>query len=86
MLFMVIEHFRLGQAFVRVPFRHAGIGTAAMSEARAFCVALGVRALHLEVEQGNAVAQRVYQKAGFVGNDRQLVTLRLAAPTHAPHL
>lgn len=69
--------------FVRAPFRNAGLGTAAMSGARAFCIAQGVRALHLEVEQANAVAQRVYRNAGFVSNDRQLLTLRLAAPTHA---
>jgi ribosomal protein S18 acetylase RimI-like enzyme len=69
--------------FVRPAFRHAGLGTAAVQAAQAFCRAHGVRAVHLEVEQENVVAQRLYGKAGFVSTGRQLLTCRLVAPTHA---
>src|SRR5262245_4391616 len=33
--------------FVRKPFRGAGLGTAALTEARAFCAKRGVRAIHV---------------------------------------
>jgi len=69
--------------FVRAPFRGSGLGTAALEAARQFCLDRGVRALHLEVERGNPVAQRLYRNAGFQDNERQLLTLRLASPLHA---
>lgn len=72
----------LDDLFVRGEFRHAGLGTRAVEAARAFCLERGVRALHLEVDRANAAAQRVYRKAGFESHDRQLLTLRLAAPMH----
>lgn len=68
--------------FIRAPFRGAGLGTAALDEVREFAASLGVRALHLEVARDNAAAQAVYRRAGFVDTDRQLLTLRLAEPTH----
>ena len=68
--------------FIQAPFRHGGLGTAAVAEAKASAVRLGVRALHLEVARDNAVALGVYRRAGFVLTDRQLMTLRLQDPTH----
>lgn len=68
--------------FVRPAVRNRGLGTAAVEEARAYCRARGVRAIHLEAEVGNVVAQRIYRNAGLESTDRQLLTLRLAAPTH----
>jgi GNAT superfamily N-acetyltransferase len=73
----------LDDLFVRAPFRGSGLGTAALKAAREFCLDHGVRALHLEVERGNGPAQRLYRAAGFEDNERQLLTLRLAAPLHA---
>ena len=52
--------------------------------ARDVCTARGVRALHLEVAHDNDPAQGVYRRAGFASTDRQLLTLQLASPTHAP--
>ena len=68
--------------YVRLPFRRAGLGTAALTEVRAFCTKRGVRAIHLETGRDNAAAQAVYRKVGFTHTDRQLLTLRLANPTH----
>jgi GNAT superfamily N-acetyltransferase len=68
--------------FIRVPFRGAGLGTAALEEVRQLATELGVRALHLEVGRDNAPAQAVYRRVGFVDTDRQLLTLKLVDPTH----
>jgi ribosomal protein S18 acetylase RimI-like enzyme len=68
--------------FIQRAFRGQGLGTAALAEARSYCVSRGVRAVHLEVARDNAVAQAAYRRAGFAETDRQLLTLRLADPTH----
>jgi GNAT superfamily N-acetyltransferase len=68
--------------FVQRAFRGTGLGTAALAEVRAFCAKLGIRAIHVETGRDNAAAQAVYRRVGFVNTDRQLLTLRLADPTH----
>ena len=68
--------------FVRLPFRRAGLGTAALTEVRAFCAKRGVRAIHVETGRDNIAAQAVYRRVGFAQTDRQLLALRLANPTH----
>jgi len=64
--------------FIQAAFRGAGLGTAALAEVRDFCVARGVRALHLETGRDNAAAHALYRRAGFFVTDRQLLTLVLA--------
>jgi ribosomal protein S18 acetylase RimI-like enzyme len=49
---------------------------------RSAALSLGVRALHLEVGRDNSAAQALYRRAGFEDSGRQLLTLRLADPTH----
>jgi GNAT superfamily N-acetyltransferase len=68
--------------FVRRPFRHAGLGAAALAEARAFCASRGVRALLVETGHDNVAAQGVYRRAGFAPVDRLHLTLPLTDPTH----
>ena len=68
--------------FVRLPFRRAGLGTAALTEVRAFCAKQGIRAIHVETGRDNIAAQAVYRRVGFTQTDRQLLALRLANPTH----
>ena len=68
--------------FVQSSFRGAGLATAALEEVRAFCANRGVRAIHVETGRDNTAAQAVYRRVGFVHTDRQLLTLRLASPTH----
>lgn len=68
--------------FVRSAFRGRGLGRQAIAAIRAESERLGVRALHLEVDRGNTAAQALYRKAGFAGNDRQLLTLQLGDPLH----
>ena len=74
---------RLDDLFVQAPFRSHGLGTAAIDEAKRACLALGVRALHLEVARDNHTARELYRKAGFLDHDRLLLTLPLAGPLHA---
>jgi ribosomal protein S18 acetylase RimI-like enzyme len=65
------------EIFVEVEQRGRGFGRSAlrglMEEARA----LGVRALHLEVEAGNAAGQALYRGEGFSGSERRLLSRRL---------
>jgi GNAT superfamily N-acetyltransferase len=68
--------------FVRVPYRRAGLGTAALTHVRSFCAKNGVRAIHVETGRDNHAAQKVYSRIGFTHTDRQLLGLRLASPTH----
>jgi len=68
--------------FVRPGYRQRGHGARALAAVQQFCEAAGVRAIHLEVERGNEGAQRLYRQVGFTDNARQLLTLRLAAPSH----
>jgi ribosomal protein S18 acetylase RimI-like enzyme len=70
--------------FIRPTFRGRGLGKLALAEVRAACEERGVRALHLEVGRHNAAAQSLYRRVGFVDTDRQLLTLKLADPTHLP--
>jgi GNAT superfamily N-acetyltransferase len=72
----------LDDLFVQAPFRNAGLSTAALAEVRTICDRLGIRAVSVEVGRGNAPAQTVYRRTGFVETDRQLLTLQLADPTH----
>lgn len=65
--------------FIRPASRGMGLGTATLAEVRTFCAGLGVRAMMVEVDPENVAAQAVYRHAGFETNDRQLMTLRLAA-------
>lgn len=59
--------------------RGKGLGTMALRFAEASCRALGLRALHLEVNRANVAAQRVYRRAGYYDHDRYLMTRRLVA-------
>jgi ribosomal protein S18 acetylase RimI-like enzyme len=68
--------------YVRAEARDSGLGSAALGEAIAFSKSHGVRAVHLEVGRDNDRAQHVYRKSGFASTERELLTLRLAAPTH----
>ena len=65
------------ELFVAADHRHRGVGTRAIEFAAEQCRALGVRALHLEVERANIAAQALYRKVGFEDHDRYLLTRRI---------
>lgn len=70
----------IDEIFIREEYRGQGIGKAALEFAEEACRALGVKALHLEVERTNLSAQAFYRSAGFEDHDRYLMTRRIALP------
>jgi GNAT superfamily N-acetyltransferase len=63
--------------FIQPPFRGAGLGTLVLEAVEPECRALGILALHLEVERTNRAAQALYRRRRFRDNDRQLLSKRL---------
>ncbi|MBA3322161.1 MAG: GNAT family N-acetyltransferase [Pyrinomonadaceae bacterium] len=64
----------IDELYLREPFRGQGRGQQALDFAADACRALGIRALHLEVERRNTRAQTAYRKANFKDHDRYLLT------------
>jgi len=58
-------------------WRGRGLARAALAELLDEARALGVNAVHLEVEPDNAPAQSLYRHAGFTSTGRHLYTHRL---------
>ncbi|MBI3248380.1 MAG: GNAT family N-acetyltransferase [Deltaproteobacteria bacterium] len=69
----------IDEVYLRDECRGAGIGRQALAFAEEECRALGVRALHLEVERENVNARALYRKVGFVEHDRYLLTKTISA-------
>ncbi|HSH40519.1 MAG TPA: GNAT family N-acetyltransferase [Arenicellales bacterium] len=64
--------------FISEPQRGRGLGTRVLAEVKARVAAMGIKALHLEVDRGNAAARRVYEKLGFEMRGRySLMSLKL---------
>lgn len=68
--------------FVRPAHRGRGLAAAALAELRRVAESMGVRALLVEVGPENAVARRVYARAGFADTGRMVIAQPLAAPVH----
>ena len=68
----------IDEVYIRASHRGRGIGQSALAFVEDVCRALGVRALHLEVERANTSAHGLYRKAGFVDHDRYLMTKRIS--------
>lgn len=76
----------LDELYIDSSCRNRGLGPAAVEFAAEWARARGYAALRLEVAAGNAHAQHVYRKNGFLlHDDRRLMTKWLAAtPPAAP--
>ena len=66
------------EIFVEAPERGRGSGRAALRAIVDEARRLGVRALHLEVEDENESAQRLYRGEGFQATARRILTHRLS--------
>jgi diamine N-acetyltransferase len=64
----------LDELYLREPFRGRGIGTQATDYLCSFAKSLGIRAIHLEVERANTLAQEFYRKHDFKDHERYLMT------------
>ena len=58
--------------------RGRGLGGHVLDFVEDQAVALGVQALHLEVEVGNARAQELYRRSGFTESGRRLLSKRFS--------
>ena len=67
----------IDEFFIRERFRNQGIGSQVMPIVEGLAGKLGVKALHLEVEPHNVEGRRVYEKSGYRGNERILLSKRL---------
>lgn len=67
----------LDELYIKPSFRNQGIGQKALDFIEAEAVGLGVNAIHLEVEHHNAVGNGIYEKRGFKGKQRYMLTKRL---------
>jgi len=67
----------IDEIYLRADFRGQGIGKYALQFLEDECRRLDVKALHLEVERKNEIAQAVYRKNGFADHDRYLMTKRI---------
>lgn len=66
------------EIYLEAPQRGRGLGRAALRALVDEARALGVRALHLEVEADNASAQALYRSESFAGSERRLLSRRLS--------
>ncbi len=64
------------EIFLHEPFRGQGIGRRALEFMIAEAKRLDIAALHLEVDRGNANAQRLYRALGFTPRDRFMLMSR----------
>jgi ribosomal protein S18 acetylase RimI-like enzyme len=67
----------IDEVFVEPAARGKGLGRALVDHAIERCRALGVQALHLEVERTKAKTQDLYRSLGFADNDRRLMSKKL---------
>jgi len=64
----------IDELFLLDAYRGQGLGTQILQFVLDACPALGIHALHLEVEHSNVAGQRLYRKHGFIEHDRHLLT------------
>ncbi|MBI3968192.1 MAG: GNAT family N-acetyltransferase [Chloroflexi bacterium] len=62
------------ELYVEPAYRGRGLGKAALRFVEAVAPALGITALHLEVERANTRAQTLYRRTGYEDHDRYLMT------------
>ena len=67
----------IDEFFLTEAVRNQGIGSTVMKMLHEKAKSLNVCAVHLEVEPHNEKGNRIYQKAGFKGNGRTLLTKRV---------
>ncbi|UJB17339.1 MULTISPECIES: GNAT family N-acetyltransferase [Lysobacter] len=67
----------LDELFVLPAHRGGGLAKRALAEVEALCRAEGLDALRLEVNDDNAHARGIYERAGYIVHPRRLMTLWL---------
>ncbi|MBA2732752.1 MAG: GNAT family N-acetyltransferase [Acidobacteria bacterium] len=62
------------ELYIREAYRSRGMGRSALSLIEDVCLREDIKAVHLEVDRANAIAQALYRKAGYKDHDRFLLT------------
>lgn len=62
------------ELYLKKDYRNRGIGTLIFESIEFYARKHDVKTIHLEVEQGNEAANRLYIKSGFKSNDRTLLS------------
>ncbi|MEZ5924982.1 MAG: GNAT family N-acetyltransferase [Hyphomicrobiaceae bacterium] len=65
------------EIYLEQAYRGRGIGRKALDHMIAEARRLGIRALHLEVDRDNALAERLYRALGFAPRDRFVLMSRV---------
>ncbi|HEX2962878.1 MAG TPA: GNAT family N-acetyltransferase [Ignavibacteriales bacterium] len=64
----------IDELYLREAYRGRGIAGSAMEKIEEICLEGGIHAIRLEVAKTNVRAQKVYVKAGFKAEERDLMT------------
>jgi diamine N-acetyltransferase len=64
----------IDELYVEPPYRRQGLGRHAMQFIAERARECGVNAIHLEVDEGNIAAEKLYRRTGYVDNSRYLMT------------
>lgn len=67
----------LDEIYLRPEARGRGLGAATLDHVATFAIAQDLAAVRLEAERHNARALALYDRAGYFGHDRDLLTLYL---------
>lgn len=74
------RHALIDELYLGPSMRGRGLGGQALALARQWARQAGLPALRLEVHRHNPRAKSLYERAGFVDDHRDLLTLRLDVP------
>ena len=64
----------IDELYIEPEFRRRGLGRRALEFVEEKARALGVNALHLEVDRGNDPAMELYRRTGYENHGRRLLT------------
>ena len=67
----------IDEFFIKEEFRNMGIGQETMEFVEKRAAALGVKAIHLEVEKHNQKGNKLYTKQGYKSNSRMLLSKQI---------
>jgi diamine N-acetyltransferase len=68
----------IDEFYIRETHRGQGVGMKTIQFIESVCPSLEIKALHLEVERENTIAQSFYRKVGFADQNRYLMTKWIA--------
>ncbi|MEI2578818.1 GNAT family N-acetyltransferase [Scytonema sp. PRP1] len=68
----------IDEFYIRETHRGQGVGVKTIQFIESVCPSLEIKALHLEVERENTIAQSFYRKVGFADQNRYLMTKWIA--------